>query len=205
MDAMQIDSPSAPPQDRRGYGQPARGGYPPEPRGFAPPQDSRNYPQDTMMSDSYGRAPVSSSYAQEARYNSAYPQQPNDAAMPGFGRQLPPTGNYYPAPVSSSYDAMPTMQARAQDPSQYPGAQYGQPQQTRGQDYHRDRDARDPRPDPRAPRYDGRGGYDPRDPSDAYPSPAATVTSMSTRDREPITSPSNPRFAHRRPPVRAHR
>lgn len=197
VDPTQIDSPSVPQPDRRGYGQPTRGGYPQDPRGFAPAQDSRNYPQDTMMQDTYGRPPVTSSYSSDPRYASAYPQQGNDAAMSGFGRQPPPSGNYYSTPASSSYDAMPAMLGRPQDPSQYASAQYAQLPQSRGQEHYRDQ--RDQRPDPRDPRYAGRG-YDPREPSDAYPSPAATVSSMTARDREPITSPPNPRFAYIRPP-----
>ena len=199
-DAMQIDPPSAPQPDRRGYAQPGRGGYPQDSRGFAPQQDSRNYPQDTMMQDTYGRPPVTSSYASDPRYAPSYPQQGNDAVMSGFGRPQPPPGNYYPTPATSSYESMPAMLGRPQDPSQYPGAQYGQPQQQPGrQDHYREQ--RGERPDPRDPRYAGRG-YDPRDPSDAYPSPAATVSSVNARDREPITSPPNPRFAYSRPSFR---
>lgn len=206
-DAMQIDGPSAPQPDRRGHSQHNRGGYAPDPRdsrGFPAQQDSRNFQQDTMMSDAYARPPVTSSYPSEARYAPSYPQQGNDAAISGFGRQQPPPGNYYPVPVSAGYDNMPAMQGRPQDPSQYGGAPYGQPQQAGRQDHYREQ--RDVRPDPRDPRYAGRGGYDPRDPSDAYPSPAATVSSMTARDREPITSPPNPRFASNRPSsLREHR
>lgn len=195
VDPMQIDS--APQPDRRGHsshhGQPARGGFPPDPRGFAPPQENRGYPADTMMTDSYGRPPVTSSYAADPRYAPSYPPQPNDSAMSGFGRQPPPSGAYYSEPPA--YDTMPAMSGRPSDPSQYPGPQYGQPQQVGRQDHYRD--PRDPRADAREPRYPG---HDFR-PSDAYPSPAATVSSMTVnRDRDTNTSLPNPRFAYLRPP-----
>ncbi|KAI7625076.1 hypothetical protein KC343_g6773, partial [Hortaea werneckii] len=45
--------------------------------------------------------------------------------------------------------------------------------------------------DSRDPRYGGQPDYsDNRDSRYAYPSPAATVTSVSGRDREPVTSPA---------------
>ena len=193
VDPMQIDPPI--PQPDRRYAQqqqPGRGGYPPEPR-FPPVQDNRSYPPDAMMSDAYGRPPVTSSYVQGPGYAPSYPQPPNDGGMPAFGRQ-PPPGNYY-TPVSSSYDAMPSMPGRPQDNIPYGGGPpiYGQPQQQPQQPQRQEyRDQRDPR-DSREPRYGGRE----YDPSHAYPSPAATISTP--RERDQVTSPGQSRFASSRP------
>ena len=188
-DPMQIDQPAA--QPGRGYGQPtqpARGGYPPD-NGPYPPQGRDrygepgrpNYPQDQPMADAYSRMPATSSYGQDSRYaTSGYGQ--NDGAPPGYVRE----GNYY-VPITSSYGQPSMLVSSRPEPVQYPsaGGPY-QPQVPPGRG-----DPRDQR-DPRDPRYGGQPeNYDPRY---AYPSPATTVTSIA-REREPISSPPQPRFA----------
>merc|ERR1712072_611238 len=88
-------------------------------------------------------------------------------------------GNYY-VPVST-YEAAPAIAPSRSDVPKYGAGPYGQPPSS-------GRDSRDPR-------YGGQPDYsDNRDSRYAYPSPAATVTSVSGRDREPVTSPA-PRFA----------
>lgn len=176
-DRMQIDPP---PQVSRGSFQPdGRAPYPSDGRGF--PSDSRgyapdsrsSYPSDAAMSSGgfNGRPPVSAPFGgQEPRYAPSYPQS-NDGAPPGYVRQ----GNYY-VPVSS-FESAPSVPSRADNYG--PGA-FGQPQQGR---------------EPRDSRYQQQEYADPRY---AYPSPAATVSSVSARDREPISSPAQPRFAIRR-------
>lgn len=171
VDRMQID----PPQPSRGYPSDSRGAaYPPESRtfpsdsrGYAP--DGRSYQQDTQMSGFGGRPPVSAPYGQEPRYAPSYPQS-NDGAPPGYVRQ----GNYF-VPVSSSYEPTPSIPSRT---DQYGGPGFGQPQQ-----------GREPPRDPR-----GYPQQEYADPRYAYPSPAATVSSVSGRDRDPIASPQQPRF-----------
>lgn len=176
-DRMQIDPP---PQVSRGGFQPdSRAPYPPDGRAF--PSDGRSYapdgrssfPSDVPMSSggfNGGRPPVSAPYGgQEPRYAPSYPQS-NDGAPPGYVRQ----GNYY-VPVSS-FEQTPSVPSRADN---YGPGSFGQPQQGR-----EPRDARYQQPEYADPRY-------------AYPSPAATVSSVSARDREPISSPAQPRFALR--------
>ncbi|KXT15382.1 hypothetical protein AC579_2196 [Pseudocercospora musae] len=169
VDRMQID----PPQPSRGYPSDSRGAayppesrtFPPDSRGYAP--DGRSYQQDTQMSGFGARPPVSAPYGQEPRYAPSYPPA-NDGAPPGYVRQ----GNYF-VPVSSSYDPAPSIPSRS---DQYGGPGFGQPQQ------------------PREPPRDSRGypQQEYADPRYAYPSPAATVSSVSARDRDPIASPQQP-------------
>lgn len=179
-------------RERERY-EPTRG-YPPE-RNYP----SERYDRDTAMTGmptGYNRQPVTSAYGQDPVYASQYPPQPsNDGAPPGYIRQ----GEYYiPDPGYG----------RGQPPSRSEAPQYGQSQYgqlPRGPEVRDPRDARDPREmrDPRDPRYGQPAGYgqpdyqDPRDPRYAYPSPAATVSSITARDREPVTGPSQPRFASR--------
>lgn len=185
-DSMDIDPPSVPQSDRRYGGHSDRAGYQPDSRAY--PSDSRAYPSDSRSGyqpepASYGRPPVTSSYAQDSRYAHApnYSGGPpsNDGAPPGYVRQ----GNYY-VPVSSAYETgAPAMPPSRSEPPQYAAGPYGQPPSSG-------------RADPRDPRYGGQSEYsDPRDPRYAYPSPAATVSSVSARDREPVASPPAPRFA----------
>jgi len=215
VDSMDIDSPPAAPHDRR-YA-PERGGYPVDPRDPRQfPPDSRGFPTDGRSgyppqdpSAGYGRAPPSSvSYGQDPVYarNGGYPQPSNEGVPPGFVRQ----GNYY-MPVSSF--EQPSIPARM-DPSPYGGGNpYAGPPQPQRVEARDPRDPRDPRNarDPRDPR-DSRDARDPRDPRFsqdyqqdpryAYPSPAATVSSMNIpRDRESVTSPSQQRFADTRMPT----
>ncbi|KAF2171847.1 hypothetical protein M409DRAFT_63403 [Zasmidium cellare ATCC 36951] len=172
-DRMQIDPP---PQVSRGGFQPdSRAPYPPDGRAF--PSDGRGYapdgrssfPSDAPMSSGgfNGRPPVSAPYGgQEPRYAPSYPQS-NDGAPPGYVRQ----GNYY-VPVSS-FEQTPSVPSRADN---YGPGSFGQPPQGR-----EPRDARYQQPEYADPRY-------------AYPSPAATVSSVSARDREPISSPAQPSY-----------
>lgn len=194
-DRMDIDPPPVAQPDRR-YGQPERErpyqpegrGYPPENRAYPsdnrayapegrayPPESRQAYPLEQPMAPAYGRAPVTSSYAPESRYAPSYPQ--NGGAPPGYVRE----GNYF-VPVST-YEPAPVMPPSRSEPPQYPSGPYGQPTA-------QGRDARDPR-------YGGQPDYlDPRsDPRYAYPSPATTTVSVAGRDREPITSAPQPRFA----------
>lgn len=205
VDSMDIDSPSVPPQDRRYASE--RGGYPVDPRDPRQfPPDSRGFPSDGRSGyppqdppAGYGRAPpTSASYGQDPIYARAggYPQSSGDGAPPGYVRQ----GAYY-VPVSSF--EQPSIPSRT-DPSPYGGNPYAGPPQPPRMDT---RDARDPRNarDPRDQRdpRDARDPRDPRysqdyqqDPRYAYPSPAATVSSMNVqRDRESVPSPSQQRFA----------
>lgn len=194
-DRMDIDTPSAPPPDRRyqsvpnGYSDPRYGG--PDPRGYSDPRPI--YPQQEQSP--YGRAPVTSSYSQESIYarssNNPYPQQPNDGAPPGYVRQ----GNYF-VPISSAEPA-----GRQDAPLYGHSNTYGQPPPPQRSD---GRDLRDPRDGPRDPRdpRDQRDPRDPRyaqdyqDPRYAYPSPAATTASLPpTRERDSVTSPPQTRFA----------
>ncbi|PIA94841.1 hypothetical protein CB0940_08768 [Cercospora beticola] len=167
VDRMQVDPPapsrgSYPAPDRRAPYQPDGRPFPSESRGFAP--DGRSsYPADTNMSG-FGQPPVTSAYGQEPRYAPSY-QQSNDGAPPGYVRQ----GNYF-VPVSG-YETAPSIPGRA-DP--YGAGGYPQPP-PQGRD-------------PRETRYPPQSDY--ADPARyAYPSPAATVSSVSARDREPIASP----------------
>lgn len=180
-DRMQID----PPAPSRGYPIPeSRAPYQPDGRAF--PSDGRGYapdgrsvhPADTNMSSGFGggRPPAPSAYGQEPRYAPSY-QQPNDGAPPGYVRQ----GNYF-VPISSSYEPAPSMPSRS---DQY-GAGFSQPPPGRDP-----RDARFQQPEYADPRY-------------AYPSPAATVSSVSGRDREPVSSSGQPRFASRGSTYDAH-
>ncbi|CZT24021.1 uncharacterized protein RCC_09738 [Ramularia collo-cygni] len=162
---MQID----PPPPSRGYQPESRVPYPPDGRAF--PVENRGYAPDSRSSYQPepagfgGRVPVSVPFGQEPRYAPSYPQS-NDGAPPGYVRQ----GNYY-VPISS-YEPAPSIPSRSE---QYgPGAFGGQPQQ---------------RNEPRDPRYQQPEYADPRY---AYPSPAATVSSVSARDREPIPAPQQP-------------
>lgn len=187
VDQMQIDPPVAradprygqQPQPPRGY-QPENGGYPAQGRErYQEPGGRQTYPQDQPMQDAYARVPVTASYGNDPRYAPSYPD-PN----PGV-----PQGYYMAA--TSGYGQPPIMAPAGQDPRQYPNQPFGQPQPPAG----RDRDPRDYRDqrDPRDPRIAGQPGYD--DPSRyAYPSPAATVSSVA-RERDSIQSPQQPRFA----------
>lgn len=198
-DRMDIDPPVMSPPDRR---YPQERGYPPDPRAAYQP-DSRAYPADSRAYQrgqppptTYGPPPVTTAaYSQDPRYAPSYPPS-NDSAPPGYVRQ----GDYY-VPVSSSYDPTPIMPPSRSEPPQYGSGPYGQPPAPPGRDPRdpRDpRDLRDPR-DPRDPRY---GQPEAPDPRYAYPSPAATVSSVS---RDHITSPQQPRFApHRYPTAPNH-
>lgn len=166
---MQID----PPQPSRGYQAESRVPYQPDGRAF--PVENRGYAPDGRSSYQPepagfgGRVPVSAPFGQEPRYAPSYPQS-SDGAPPGYVRQ----GNYY-VPISS-YEPAPSIPSRAE---QYgPGAFGGQPPQQRSE--------------PRDPRYQQPEYADPRY---AYPSPAATVSSVSARDREPIPAPQQSRLA----------
>lgn len=189
VDNMQIDPPppargdprySQQPQPARGY-QPENAGYAPTGRDRYQDQPGRPpYQGDQPMTDAYARAPVSAPYGGDPRYAPAggYPDQ--NSGMPS---------GYY-MPVTSGYPSGSIMASSGQDPRQYPPPQFGQQPQS-GRD---PRDHRDQR-DPRDPRYAGQPGYD--DARYAYPSPAATVSSVAP-GREPISSPQQPRFAHHR-------
>nr|POF22336.1 hypothetical protein CFP56_36421 [Quercus suber] len=175
-DGMDLDQPM---QNPRGY--PQDRAYPPPPRnGFGPSNPGRapgpfpgnDYPQEQAP---YGRAPVTSpAYG----VNQGYPPPPlsngsNDGAPPGYVRQ----GNYY-VPVSSYEQPGSGMSSRPEPPSQY-GPGYGQP--------------------PPNQRNDLRGYGQPEYKNDparfAYPSPATTVSSVAARERDPVTSAQQPRFA----------
>ncbi|GAB7359616.1 hypothetical protein MBLNU230_g6799t2 [Neophaeotheca triangularis] len=140
------------------------------------------YHQEQPMAGSYGRPPVTSSFQQDPRYPTAsgYPPASNDGPPPGFARQ----GNYY-VPVSQPpYENSPAMRMDSQYPPSY-GAQ-----QTLAGGRPDPRDPRDMRGDPRESRdsrYPPEYPQDPRDPRYAYPSPAATISTMS--GERPITSP----------------
>lgn len=136
------------------------------------------------MQDAYGsRAPVTAAFGGDPRYAPAgYPDQ-----NPGI-----PQGYYMP--VTSGYPSQPIMAPSGQDPRQYPPQAFGQPPPPNARDSRDHRDHRDQR-DPRDPRY---GGQEYNDPRYAYPSPAATVSSVAAREREPISSPQQPRFASHR-------
>lgn len=180
-DRMDVDPPPVSQADRR-YGHSDRG-YQPDGRAY--PSDGRSYPSDGRLSyqpepvmSSSHRIPATTGYAQDPRYAPSYPPPVNDGAPPGYVRQ----GNYY-VPVST-YETAPAMPPSRSEPPQYATGPYGQP----------------PPPssgrEPRDSRYGGQPEYnDSREPRYAYPSPAATVTSVSARDREPIASPPVPRFA----------
>lgn len=167
---MQID-PSQP--SRGGYQPDSRVPYPPDGRAF--PVENRGYAPDGRSSYQPepagfgGRVPMSAPFGQEPRYAPSYPQS-NDGAPPGYVRQ----GNYY-VPVSS-YEPAPSIPGRQEQYGQ--GAFGGPPPQQRGE--------------PRDPRYQQPEYSDPRY---AYPSPAATVSSVSARDREPIPAPQTARLA----------
>ena len=204
-DRMDLDLPTAAAARRGGYppdrgdynGSSRRPDYPVDPRGY--PADSRAayQPQQPAGYGRDARPPVSSPYAQDPRYATAGYQQSNDGAPPGYVRQ----GDYY-VPISAAAGvAMPPARV---DPLQYAPNPYGQQAPPPG------RDPRDPRGDPRAdPRGDPRDPRDIRDPRDpryapqqdyqdpryAYPSPAATVSSVN-----PIASPPAPRFAVHKSP-----
>lgn len=150
------------------------------------PLDGRQqYPQDQPLVGSYPRQPVTSGFQQDTRYATAYPQTPGDVVPPGYVRQ----GNYY-VPVSQPpYDNNPAMRAEPQYPP------YGGQQPAPGRSDLRDmRDSRDTRNDPRGDPRDPRDPryppdyQDPRDPRYAYPSPAATVSTISG-ERPQVTSP----------------
>ncbi|EME45805.1 hypothetical protein DOTSEDRAFT_44050 [Dothistroma septosporum NZE10] len=173
VDRMQIDPPQPsrggayPPENRATY-QPDGRAFPPESRGYAEPGRSSYQPDSSMSSAFGGRPPVSAPYGQEPRYAPSYPPQPSgDGAPPGYVRQ----GNYF-VPISS-YEPTPSVPARSDNF----GPGYGQPPPP------------PPGRDPRDPRYQQPEYADPRY---AYPSPAATVSSVSARDREPVPSPQQP-------------
>ena len=181
---MMVDAP--PPSNQRYQGQPPPRGYQPEPRDY--PENSRDYSRqqpsgrpyqpDQVMSD-YA-PPVSAPYGQESMYAPTSFGQPAGGAPPGYVRQ----GEYY-VPVSQAFSAPAPAPSRP-DPYAAPG--YGQPQPQ-----YREA-ARDPR-EARDPRYGVQPEF--QDPRNAYPSPAATVSSVNARDREPMMSPPQPRFASR--------
>ena len=221
VDAMQIDPPVAQAHADRGRyaaAQATRGGYQPGPDVGAYPAPGRDagrdrypeqgrpvggrpaYQEDQPMMDAYGRPPATSSYAQEPRYAGNLPP-PNDGVPAGYVRQ----GDYY-VPSTSGYGQAPMMATSRPEPQQYPSGVYGQPADPQREPRGGRGDIRgdirgdprvdpradhrgDPRMDPRDPRY-GQGDYEA---SRYYPSPSATVASVGTRD--PIASPSGPRFA----------
>lgn len=179
---MQIDPPQPSrggyqPDSRTPYGQPDSRPFPSESRGY--PSESRQpYQPDSSMPSGFGgssRPAVSASYGQEPRYAPSYPQPSNDGAPPGYVRE----GNYF-VPVTS-FQSQPSIPARSEN---YGPGPFGQPQQ-----------GREPRGYPQQQDF--------QDPRYAYPSPAATVSSVSTREREPVVSPQQqPRFALRgNPPI----
>nr|POF07149.1 hypothetical protein CFP56_31773 [Quercus suber] len=174
-DGMDIDQPM---QNPRAY--PQDRAYPPQRNGFAPGNPARapgpfpgnDYPPEQPP---YGRVPVSSpAYG----VNQGYPPPPltngnNDGAPPGYVRQ----GNYY-VPVSSYEQPGSSMPSRPEPPSQY-GPGYGQPPPNQRND----------------PRGYGQPEYK-NDPARfAYPSPATTVSSVAARERDPVPSAQQPRFA----------
>jgi len=172
VDRMQVDPPAPsrgyPAAERRAPYQPDGRSFPSDSRGGYAPDGRSSYPVDANMSGFGAQPPVTSAYGQEQpRYAPSY-QQSNDGAPPGYVRQ----GNYF-VPVSG-YEPAPSISSRA---DQYGAGGYP-PQQQR---------------DPRDTRYQQPEYADPRY---AYPSPAATVSSVSARDREPVVSPQQPRFAH---------
>ncbi|EMF13514.1 uncharacterized protein SEPMUDRAFT_125271 [Sphaerulina musiva SO2202] len=168
VDRMQVDPPAPsrgyPAAERRAPYQPDGRSFPSDSRGGYAPDGRSSYPVDANMSGFGAQPPVTSAYGQEQpRYAPSY-QQSNDGAPPGYVRQ----GNYF-VPVSG-YEPAPSISSRA---DQYGAGGYP-PQQQR---------------DPRDTRYQQPEYADPRY---AYPSPAATVSSVSARDREPVVSPQQP-------------
>jgi len=177
-DRMEIDAPPQPDrrfQPERGYQPDSRPSYPADPRTY--PSDSRQYQPEQPMSSTCGRQPVSSQYAPDSRYPPNH-GQPNDGAPPGYVRQ----GNYYvPVTSASAYEPPPAMAPSRSEPPQYGNGPYGQPAPPPG------------RGDPRDPRYNSQPDY--TDPRYAYPSPAATTSSVNARDRDTIFNPPQSRFA----------
>lgn len=150
--------------------------YPPAGPGFAPGNPTRgpNFPGNEYPPEQtpYSRAPAPNpAYGGGPGYQQP-PLHNNDSAPPGYVRQ----GNYYvPMP---SYETGSSMPSRSEPPNPY-GPGYGQP--------------------PPNPRNEPRGYGQPDYPNDAsrfaYPSPATTVSSVTTRDREPVTIAQQPRCA----------
>ena len=193
VDSMQIDPPQPArgdprygqqPQSSRGY-PPENGGYPPASRDRYADQGGRPpYQQDQPMQDAYARAPVTASYGNDPRY-----------APAGYPDQNPGAPQSYYMPVTAGYPNAPVMAPGGQDPRQYPPQPFGQQPQPTGRDPRDNRDPRAPRDprDPRDPRFAGQSGYD--DPRYAYPSPAATVSSVAP-GRDPIANPQQPGYAY---------
>jgi hypothetical protein len=170
---MQIDPPQLQsrgyPSDNRATFQPDGRAFPSENRGYAPDGRSSYQPEAPVSSGFGGRPPVTTAYGQEPRYAPSYPPA-NDGAPPGYVRQ----GNYF-VPITQ-YEPAPAIRS---DPYGQPGGFGGQPQRNEPRD---PRDPRNQQPEYADPRY-------------AYPSPAATVSSVAARDREPMTAPQQTRFA----------
>lgn len=163
--------PRAYPQDRSAYPPDARA-YPPEVRAYPGDVRSPYQPEPVQGYPVGARQPVTTYTSQDPRYASAY--STGDGAPPGYVRQ----GNYY-VPVSG-YEVQPGLTGRPLEP-QYTNGGYAQPS-AQGRD-------------PRDPRYGSAPEYaDPRDPRYAYPSPALTTVPPS-REREPVISPPQARFA----------
>ena len=184
-DAMDIDPPPISERDR--YGNPIaqprayQDRVYAEARGFPPNRSA--YPQDQQMAGGYGPPPASSSYVQDSRYATSFPQ--SDGAPPGYVRQ----GQFY-VPVTNDIQSGFVAPGRSQPQPYEAGPPYGQSQIQPGRDRERG-------PDPRDPRY-GQPDFDTRDTSRyAYPSPAATVSSVDVRGRDSVTSPpAQARFAY---------
>ncbi|KAK0279686.1 hypothetical protein LTR91_014444 [Friedmanniomyces endolithicus] len=179
--AYPLDNRAYPP-DNRAY-PPDNRAYPPDNRAYPP--DNRAYPPENRayrtearqpyqteqpMAPAYGRAPVGQPFPPDSRYPPGY--LPNDPPPPGVVQRV-----YLPG---SSYETAPGMPIGRSEQPQYQTGPYGQPNGA-------GRAARDPR-------FGGHPEYaEPR--FDAYPSPATTTASMNGREREPITSPAQARFA----------
>ncbi|KAK0345354.1 hypothetical protein LTR94_011041 [Friedmanniomyces endolithicus] len=156
------------PPDNRVY-PPDNRAYPPENRAYR--TDARQpYQPEQPMAPAYGCAPVAPGFPPESRFPQGY--QPNDPPPPGLVQRV-----YVPV---SAYEPAPGVPLGRSEPPQYQTGPYGQP----------------PAPGraAREPRYGGPPDYaEPR--FDAYPSPATTTASVNGREREPITSPAQARFA----------
>ena len=175
VDRMQIDPPQ---QSRGGFAPDSRSAYPPDGRAF--PSESRGYAPDSRSAFQPDTAMSSGFGGGRPPVSASYGQEPRYA--PSYPQSnndgAPPgymrQGNYY-VPVSS-YEPAPAVPSRSDNYGPGFGApQSREPQRGYQQDY--------------------------ADPRYAYPSPAATVSSVSARDREPVSSPQQPRFAASRAPA----
>ncbi|KAK0364805.1 hypothetical protein LTR94_009505 [Friedmanniomyces endolithicus] len=172
--AYPVDNRAYPP-DNRAY-PPDNRAYPPDNRAYPPENrayrtDARQpYQPEQPMVPAYGRAPVAPAFPPESRFPLGYPS--NDPPPPGLVQRV-----YVPV---STYEQAPGVQMGRSEPPQYQTGPYGQPAA--------------PGRAAREPRYGGPPDYaEPR--FDAYPSPATTTASVKGREREPITSPAQARFA----------